>query len=67
MHGEMVIIEVQQRGRGIEDNVPASGSIVERSEAVGPRIEEWDSRGAALGFGGFKIINAAKKFGAAMP
>ena len=66
MHGEMVIIEVQQRGGRIEDNVAARGSIVERSEAVGPRIEQRDSRGAALGFRGFKIINAAKKLSAAM-
>jgi hypothetical protein len=61
VHREFLIIEMQTRREGIQQNLTSCRAILQAAEAICPRIQEWNAGSASLDAGRIEILDAAQK------
>jgi hypothetical protein len=62
MHRKPVLIEMEERRRGIELHIPPRRAVARLRKAVRPGVEERDPGGASLRGGGFEVLHAPQNF-----
>jgi len=67
VHGQAVSVQVEERRRRIELDQPPRRAVARSREAVCPRVQQRDSRRAALRGGGVEVVDAPQEFFAAVP